>query len=191
MEVVNEMAYEGKSDKQILRLNKTGCIEKLMIDGEGWSDTYEYWGSGHLKIKDGFFSYRYEDGNLVNFKCDEEGNCSNYIVEPGSIPNKVGISSILLSYEFNTLDYPLLDDYNFDMAIHNTFYLYYSGLYGKPSKNLETLAKQGGCSLYFEYELDEEGYPKKIICTELEKGMPIPSTESVEAFTASIEYWED
>ena len=101
------------------------------------------------------------------------------------------ISSILLSGEYNTLDYSFLGDSDFDIAIHNSFYLYYSGLYGNPSKNLEASITSGSYSLYYEYDLDEEGYPKKIYCTELDNGMPISSTESEEAFTASIEYWED
>ena len=89
------------------------------------------------------------------------------------------------------LDYSFLGDSDFDIAIHNSFYLYYSGLYGNPSKNLEASITSGSYSLYYEYDLDEEGYPKKIYCTELDNGMPISSTESEEAFTASIEYWED
>ena len=102
----------------------------------------------------------------------------------------MGISSILLSGEYNTLDYSFLGDSDFDIAIHNSFYLYYSGLYGNPSKNLEASITSGSYSLYYEYDLDEEGYPKKIYCTELDNGMPISSTESEEAFTASIEYWK-
>ena len=188
--VINEITCNGQSYKQILQINETGYVGKLIYnEKEGWNDIFEYWGSGHLKIKDDFFSYQYEDGNLVaitNTKGD-----APYLIEPGSIPNKVGISSILLSGEYNPLDYSFLGDSDFDIAIHNSFYLYYSGLYGNPSKNLEASITSGSYSLYYEYDLDEEGYPKKIYCTELDNGMPISSTESEEAFTASIEYWED
>ncbi|WP_293740154.1 DUF4595 domain-containing protein [uncultured Parabacteroides sp.] len=190
-EVINEITCNGQLYKQILQLNETGYIEKLIYnEKEGWNDIFEYWGTGHLKINDDFYTYQYKDGNLVII-ADTEGKGTPYLIEPGSISNKVGISSILLSGEYNTLDYSFLGDSDFDIAIHNSFFLFYNGFYGKPSKNLETSITSGSYSLYYEYELDEEGYPKKIICTELDNGTPIPSKESEEAFTANIEYWED
>lgn len=190
MSVVNEITCNGQSYEQILQTNETGYVGKLIYDEkEGWNDIFEYWGNGHLKIKNDFFSYQYEDDNLVVIS-NKKGDAP-CLIESGSIPNKIGISSILLSGEYNTLNYSFLGDSDFDIAIHNSFYLYYSGFYGNPSKNLETSIASGDNSLYYEYELDKEGYPKKIICTELNNGMPIPSKESEEAFTASIEYWED
>lgn len=190
-EVINEITSNGQSYRQILQLNETGYVEKLIYnETEGWDDTFEYWGTGHLKINDSFFTYQYEDGNLVTI-ADTEGKGTPDLIEPGSIPNKVGISSILLSREYNTLDYSFLGDSDFDIAVHNSFYLFYSGLYGKPSKNLETSITSGSYSLYYEYELDKDGCPKKIICTELNNGKPIPSNKSEEAFIANIEYWED
>lgn len=54
--VINEITCNGQSYKQILQINETGYVGKLIYnEKEGWNDIFEYWGSGHLKIKDDFF----------------------------------------------------------------------------------------------------------------------------------------
>lgn len=185
--VINKITCNGNSYQQILELNDLGYVEKL-TDSENWSNLFEYWGDGRLKIK-GECAYQYLNGNLTVVKGYYFSDM--LLFEMCSIPNKAGIAPVLLSGYYNTLSYSFLEDSEFDIAVHNSFYLFYNGLYGKPSANLESTVTEGGYALYFEYELDKDGYPKKIFCTELNDGMPIPSKSSEEAFTANIEYFED
>lgn len=192
--VINKITCNGETYQQTLQLNDKGYVEKLFYkyNEEDRYNLFEYWENGNMKIGgNGWcdFAYQYSNGNIT---IADGGRYFCYLYEASSIPNKAGISPALLSDDYNSLNYSFLMDGEFDIAVHNSFFLFYNGFYGKPSANLETSVaeKEDPYSLYYEYELDEGGYPTKIICTGLDNGKPIPSTMSEEAFTATIEYEE-
>ncbi len=195
--VIYEVTCNDYSHKQVLQLNDSGYIEKLVYNEKNeWSHSFEYWGDGCLKIKymdtGYYYAYKYESGNLTTVAFFADNKSSTDYIKLGTFPNKAGISPMLFSDEFCTLSFEMPWELGVDeFALHNAFYLFYNGLYGKHSKNLETSVTDRGDTISFEYKLDEEGYPTKIICTELDNGVPILSSESEDAFIANIEYWED
>lgn len=189
--VINKITCNGETYQQTLQLNDKGYVEKLFYkyNEEDRYNLFEYWENGNMKIG-GNFAYQYSNGNIT---VADGGRYFCYLYEASSIPNKAGISPALFSWDYNSLNYSFLSSgIGFDIAVHNSFFLFYNGFYGKPSTNLGTSVaeKEDPYSLYYEYELDEDGYPTKIICTRLDNGMPIVGDKNIEAFTATIEYEE-
>ena len=126
---------------------------------------------GKFNYKDGYLDYSdfngdnvkyiYANNNLISFIYNySDGNSETNYISYTKYENKLGISPLFLTED-------------------------YSGWYGKTSKYLEE--KVGSCR--FEYELDKDGYPVKIISKDFDEDGQYDEN-SDESFTVNIIYQE-
>ncbi|RHU25162.1 hypothetical protein DXD68_14515 [Parabacteroides sp. TM07-1AC] len=147
---------------------------------------------GKFNYKDGYLDYSdfngdnvkyiYANNNLISFIYNySDGNSETNYISYTKYENKLGISPLFLTEDYRFIDMDIESDY----YTFGLFFAYYSGWYGKTSKYLEE--KVGSCR--FEYELDKDGYPVKIISKDFDEDGQYDEN-SDESFTVNIIYQE-
>ena len=190
--ILFETEYNGATDKLELVLNEQGLVDTYTREeyGASRSKSFEY-EDGYL-VKQSYFGdyyvYRYMNGNFTSYSYFGDSEDVSHITYTEN-ENKLGISPMLLTEDYRTLGISLPFEDLEDFYLYNGFFCFYGGLFGKPSKNLEKNATEGGESISFEYKFDKDDYPIEITSKYFDYGEYIPDDK--ESFIVNIEYWED